>query len=170
MHHSPHLKKVFQDQLKNKEQLRFPFGMHEPEVVDLLIQWFYSAQLEIPNEVSNGEDIVRNHIKLWVLANYLDIPDLENQCIYVMEQVHQHTGIAYTSSLEWLWANTKPGALRSYWVDKCCSTKSGSFAREAENLPKEMLIEILDTIADRKDVRDVLLTYNPTAYMEKYYV
>jgi hypothetical protein len=114
----------------------------------LLVLWLYFKKLEIAQlkddwAENNVKQLADNEILagLWVLAEKLGIPQLQNVTIEAMhELVDAGRGIP-TSSFNYVYNNTSSvSALRRYAVESC-AVRLGP-ANFLANFPHEMLVEI----------------------------
>lgn len=130
------------------------------DAVRQLIDWFYTQKLdmqhlgpegnigkgEVSSELKKAED--ETLVELWVLAQKLLIPRLQNATIEEMQRSRMQAGLPCTSS-EWYniaYKNTEQGsALRRYLAD---TLTTALFTEEklrvrVEKIPKERLIDII---------------------------
>ena len=118
----------------------------------LLVQWLYFKKLEI---AQLKEDWVQNKVtatiennslaELWVLADKLGIPQLQNVTIETMHQIKAKRNLIPTQTAQYIYNNTSPtSALRRYIVELCAiSLSATSFANSPDRFPHEMLIDMV---------------------------
>jgi hypothetical protein len=117
----------------------------------LLVQWLYFKKLEIA-QLKN--DWVKNIVmqatennslaELWVLADKLGIPQLQNVAIETMHQIYSKVLQIPVYTSKYIYNNTSPtSALRRYIVELCAvSLRATSFSESQAQFPHEMLIDI----------------------------
>ena len=91
-------------------------------VVRLLIKWFYSQTVETAQrgnrDLKSNEDLML--VELWVLADKLLIPQLQNQVIIEIEALRIRFRTTCTKSLRYVYENTPVGCpLRKLLVQQC---------------------------------------------------
>ncbi|CZR51160.1 uncharacterized protein PAC_01035 [Phialocephala subalpina] len=85
-------------------------------------------------------------VELWVLAEKLDVKDLQNEVMDILIRVRQACGPLDASTFEYIYDNTEPGSpLRCLLVDEL--TRSGHnptyFAEQGSQFPPEMLLDLV---------------------------
>ncbi|KAH8767174.1 hypothetical protein F5882DRAFT_413414 [Hyaloscypha sp. PMI_1271] len=90
------------------------------EAVRLLIHWFYTQVLDTqqPDERLTGkpkdnEDLTL--IQLWILADKLLIPELQNLVIDRIDDIREVTEVIPTDCLHSVYSNTSAGSPLSRW-------------------------------------------------------
>jgi hypothetical protein len=124
----------------------------------LLVQWLYFKKLEI---VQLKNDWVKNIAtqttennslaELWVLADKLGIPQLQNVAIETMHQIYTKVQLIPTNTAQYIYNNTNPtSALRRYIVELCAiSLSPKSFSNNPDRFPHEMLIDMVTFYSTR---------------------
>jgi hypothetical protein len=114
------------------------------DVFGLFIQWIYSQK--VTNE--EGEPAFQHQLmQLWVLAERLNMPALQNDAIDGIQARRLVMGEEFqTKTFNYIYANTIKGAmLRKYLVDICVPRlNSLKFKVLQQHFPKEMLDEIAE--------------------------
>ncbi|TAQ88742.1 hypothetical protein B7494_g2906 [Chlorociboria aeruginascens] len=107
----------------------------------LLIEWLYSREIATPND-GDVSDI--DLVYLWVLADKLFLPGLQNLAIDAIRQRLDETKSIPSSTFEKLYELTSTESpLRRLAVDQCvCYSVDTTFKRVPSDYPHEMLIDI----------------------------
>jgi hypothetical protein len=82
--------------------------------------------------------------KLWVLADKLLIPSLQNQVIHKIDAIAAHSSEVYTKPMNYVYSNTSANTpLRRLFV-LYCTRELGTeeYSVCADDLPKEMLDDV----------------------------
>lgn len=126
-HHSPVFKAAFEGPWIEGQNQRMDLKETTADVVTLLIRWLYSNELEC--EENRGSTDPSTLISLWLLADRLFIPDLQNEAIvYIAERLAGHNLVS-TSSL--VYDNSLPGSpLRRIMVDHVVRNMAAAWLRE----------------------------------------
>lgn len=121
----------------------------------LLVNWFYTQQLDIEGYGASSPEKRQEDMalcQLWVLADKLLVPQLQNQTIRTMVDLRVKTNIIPTLSLEYIWANTSPGnPLRRLLVHQCATLAPSCYFNYSTRYPQEMLIELAEFHAQFRD-------------------
>jgi hypothetical protein len=148
--YSPVLKVAFSSEYIEGQTQTYRLEDTTEDVVRLLVHWLYTRKLDIHqlDELKDLGDIAKKEekslAKLWVLADDLDIPKLQNDIICLMEELRVHTGWIPTSTIPFVWENTQTTSpLRRYLLDRCTFDLDESWLRwSPSHSPKEMLLEL----------------------------
>ncbi|KAE9381286.1 hypothetical protein N431DRAFT_490688 [Stipitochalara longipes BDJ] len=142
-HYSPVFKAAFNSGFVEGQTQEYRVDEEDEEVIRLLVHWFYTQQLDIlqtpedsqgdKSEVAGKEELCL--AKLWVLADKLIIPQLQNMTLDVLAKLRlkSKAGIA-SKCLEFVCANTsKNSGLRRWFVHRCAfRLESSSFLEHPE--------------------------------------
>ena len=98
----------------------------------------------------------QNLWKLWVLAEKLLIPRLQNQVIDRIEATRDEFNVIYPYSVKYVWENTASDSpLRRLFIRHCAWVVDGSWFRShPEELPHEALIEICSLLREEVKFTD----------------
>lgn len=179
--YSPVLKAAFESRFVEGEKLEYRFDKDfDGNVIRILSQWFYTQKVDVANvrksdsaaspsinpETEPSTDIDLFYlqcdclIKLWVLADQLLIPKLQNMTIDTLEVLSDDQLRLPTPSCKWVYENTaKESPLRNWFVCQFAFRyERNSYFVNADEFPREMLIEMLalrSKIGFDRDERDV---------------
>jgi hypothetical protein len=141
------------------------------DVFGLFVQWIYGQGLA--NRY--GQPSYQHRLMvLWVFAKRLQMPRLQNDSIYMLEERRGLGEAAQKKTLKYVWANTTAGDLiRRYLVDVCHHTVA-EFSQEEiiEFFPIEMLEEIakMDLMKLEKNKGSAEMDVATALRMETYHV
>jgi hypothetical protein len=159
-HYSPVFKAAFNSGFIEGQYQEYRLDVDEEEVVRLLVEWFYTQTLntrqpdeKLDDAATMEEDLIL--AKLWVLADKLLLPQMQNQVLDRVQEIRDAAGRIPTECLHYVYNNTPPGSsLRRWYVYECASWLDRNWlADHTDQLPHEMLIEL--TIFFRSYVNDL---------------
>jgi hypothetical protein len=141
------------------------------DVFCLFVQWMYK------NSLNNkyGQPAYQHRLMaLWVLGNRLQIPSLQNDAIYMLEERRNIDESIQKKTFRYVYANTAPwDPIRRYLVDVCYSIIDDFDQEEIkEFFPIEMLEDIceMDKIKPKKNRVGMDMDVATGLSMEKYHV
>jgi hypothetical protein len=115
-----------------------------PGTFSLLVQWLYTQKLDYDNGSNGvtGPDLVR----LWVLADRLLLPRLQNAAMNLVEVILMTKNIIPIPlhMLSYIYKNTLDDIpLRRFFVDVCASNlRDSHFLEKSNEFPHRMLIDL----------------------------
>lgn len=90
----------------------------------------------------------RSLVELWVLAEKLIIPQLQNHVVEAIENRCKWSSLISIPSLHYVYSNTSKGSpLPRLFVDQCTYLTVGEFAERPNEFPKERLIGLLTAMS-----------------------
>jgi hypothetical protein len=111
-------------------------------VFTLLVQWFYTQKLDgdLGGVSVSGNKLAR----LWILAEKLLIPRLQNLAIKRLEEKRIEYSFIHIGAFQHVWDNTaQDSPLRRLIIHHCVwNLNKNTYRSSIENFPKEMLAEI----------------------------
>jgi len=113
------------------------------EAFSLFVAWLYTQKINI--EVAEDQTFKASALPiLWVLAEKLLIPSLQNLTIDSIEQYRKDKKVILGPSIKYIYSNTSAGSpLRKLLVDQCASSViRTAFSENPQYYPQEMLIEL----------------------------
>jgi hypothetical protein len=124
------------------------------EVFALFSRFIYTLSLE--GDLGDKVNAAPNLCKLWVLAEKLLIPRLQNQVIDRIEATRDEFNVIYPYSVKYVWENTASDSpLRRLFIRHCAWVLDGSWFRShPEELPHEALIEICSLLREEVKFTD----------------
>jgi len=126
----------------------------------LFIHWLYFQQLDILDHVNwEPKDEIDRDLalpRLYILADKLLIPRLQNSIIQIMHQHVQENKLLLINTLEYVYDNTSSGSLlRRFILHLCaCYMPPERYSELSEKVPKEMLFELAAAYATKFQVED----------------
>lgn len=114
-----------------------------------MIEWLYTQDLntqqpekELEEKECKQEDL--SLAKLWVLADKLLLPRLQNQVIEKMEEIRSVLKGIPTSCCVYVYNNTLPGTTLRRWLVHNSATNLDQqwFRANPDHFPKDMLMEM----------------------------
>ncbi|KAH7417490.1 hypothetical protein BKA64DRAFT_636848 [Cadophora sp. MPI-SDFR-AT-0126] len=176
-HYSPVLDAAFKSDFVEGQTQEYRFEDSSVEAVRLLVHWFYTQMLDIidPTELvdEHVEGVIERAlnqdmalIKLWVLAEKLLIPRLQNFVIDEMERCGKIICRVPVQCFKEAYEKTSPGSpLRRFLVDDCgWYLVPEWYSKESNAFPSEMLIDLVTKLADTVESRTMAPGYDMTRY------
>jgi hypothetical protein len=123
------------------------------EVVRLLVHWLYTQDLDLiqlqedfgdwESDLARKEDVCL--VKLWVLADKLLIPQLQNSTLEALEKIQKKFNIVATYCLGYVSINiSKESGLRRWFVQFISSLGAEYFNEDdADEVPHDILLDII---------------------------
>lgn len=155
-HYSPVFNSAFNGDVQEGQAQTYHLEDTSKGAIQLLVQWIYMQKLDLnhfPQETKLGQK-VHCVAEVWVLADKLLIPRLQNAAALEIATQTFKSGKIPTWSLNYVYKNTGQGSpLRSLFIRLCapalCDRQlPGFYTRNADKFPKEMLLELADFLTD----------------------
>ena len=114
------------------------------EAFGLFVAWLYIQKINIRVPEDQTSKLASALPILWVLAEKLLIPSLQNLTIDSIEQYRKDEKVILGPSIKYIYSNTSTGSpLRKLLVDQCASSvMRTAYSENPEIYPQEMLIEL----------------------------
>ncbi|KUJ22800.1 uncharacterized protein LY89DRAFT_728914 [Mollisia scopiformis] len=139
------------------QEYRLDIESIDEDVVALFVHWIYTQKLDLsPVQASGAETLPTSSnkdivlVKLWVLADKLVIPSLQNKVIDEIEETRRSTRKVAVYSLSYVCRNTsRDSPLRRLFLAQCAGhLKTSSFASDPLNYPQDFLIQLVMLLKD----------------------
>jgi hypothetical protein len=119
------------------------------EVFTLLVQWLYTQKLD--GDLGGTSDSGNRLARLWILAEKLLIPRLQNLAIDRLEEKRIEYKLFYTSVLHHVWDSTAHDSplLRLFMHQCVWNLEPNVYLVNINEFPKQMLAEICFLYAER---------------------
>ncbi|CZR51148.1 uncharacterized protein PAC_01023 [Phialocephala subalpina] len=151
-HYSPVFKAAFNSRFTEGETQTYKLEDVGQKTVRLLIHWMYHQELDVGKTTSQTKSLTdKMLIELWVLADKLLIPPLQNSIVQELERQRKRFKATSTSCINYVYEKTAPGSpLRRLFVSWCAWNVARSrFEDRPEHFPKEMLLDLVQLLAQR---------------------
>jgi hypothetical protein len=163
--YSPVLRAAFESDFAEGKTQTYIMKDVSEEVFALLSRWLYTQSLGDKGMTNNLEIAARSInqlMKLWVLADKLLLPRLQNEAIDLIEETRFKYHLDCTSLFNYIWENTAAHTpLRHLFVDySVWNINKLSFRMHLDMFPKEMLGEICLLFADTTTSRGASFSRN----------
>lgn len=174
-HHSPVLKAAFESTFIEGETQTYKIDDVTPATFTLFVQWLYTQNVvhnPITEDVSGA---INQHwhslIHLWVLAEKLMVPRLQNITINAIEKFRKSSLTLPLNEFDYVYENTDTGSpLRRILVEQCIRFLEKDVLKDTEMnkpLPRDMLVDINCAF---RDVYPTVWLDEPTLRMADYHV
>lgn len=131
----------------------------DEEITRLLVHWLYTQQLDVPQLQEDSKDLKAETggkeqlclVRLWVLADKLLIPQLQNMALDALDKVQLKSKRGMASNcLAYVCANTrKDSELRRWFVHRCAfHLDSKAFLKHPDRYPQQILLEVITTLSE----------------------
>jgi len=113
------------------------------------------------------EKAVPSLCRLWILAEKLLMPRLQNLVIDRIDWLRPQESVIHTTMFQYVWDNTmNDSPLRRLFISQCAwNLAAGVFVARIDNFPKEMLAEICSQLKEHFSGQII-----PSRNMADYYV
>ena len=185
--YSPVLRAAFESSFVEGQTQKYNLEDVKPEVFNLFMQWLYGkkftpclskAELDSIRPSANGRNIdipttkklnehIENLVYLWVTADYLQIPVLQNYIVDEIEHTRKEYGLIAYKSFGFLYDEVSPDAcVRKILLEHSVRfLHPHAFMYGGALLPKQML---LDHIVEEKLARLQPLLPDPFSNREEF--
>ncbi|KAH6709027.1 hypothetical protein BKA61DRAFT_579107 [Leptodontidium sp. MPI-SDFR-AT-0119] len=154
-HYPPVLKATFDNDFLEGKSQTYKFPEADEATMSFLVHWFYTQELIVDSLVENkwNNKEMRPHIKLWILADSLLLPRLQNTVVEKIIQVQDTFGKTAVNCLPYIYENTAVGnPLRQLMLHRCaCIMRAEFYTDKPEYYPKEMLLELAVIACDARN-------------------
>lgn len=159
-HYSPVLKAALNsDFIEGQTQT---YTLKEPKETTgrLFVHWLYFQQLLDRDDWEpmgdEDEDLNLTLIQLYMLADKLLIPRLQNAIIKVMHQHARENKLVLVETLGYVYEETEKGSLlRRFILDLCaCYMPPESYSECPDLVPKEMLLELAAAYGTKFEIEE----------------
>ncbi len=166
-YHSPVLDAAFNGNFVEGQTHTYRIEDTSPGAFRLFVQWVYRQELDLfqlkSSDVEEPDDPDQCHVEdmelaeLWVLADKMAVPALQNSVISKIIKIRQETHLVAVNTLHYIYRTTViDSPLRRLMVSEVanCHPKS-LFSIDAENFPHAFLIDLAQhpLVTRRKDVK-----------------
>lgn len=130
-HYSPVLKAAFNSKFVEGQTQAYAFPEYEPEVIRCFIEWIYSQQVSGAYSATDDRHIQFSEAtlvlsKLWVLADSILVPKLQNYVIHELKRVCDSFQRIPTNSLEYIYLMTNSESPLRRWCFQWCVRRTPS--------------------------------------------
>ena len=142
-HYSPVLKAAFNSGFVEGKTQTYNLESTTEDAFVLFSEWIYAQRIEDDGDGSRGVTGA-SLADLWILAEQLLIPRLQNVAIDMTEHLAQTRNKLWLSHLQKVWDNTSTDSpLRRFFIHHCAwSLDKNMFIIHAEAFPREMLLSL----------------------------
>ncbi|KAE9381284.1 hypothetical protein N431DRAFT_392327 [Stipitochalara longipes BDJ] len=150
--YSPVFKAAFNSQFIEGEEQKYRLEDASPRTVRLLIHWMYHQELDVGKILRNDKSkIDQILVELWVLADKLLVPALQNVVIKELERLRNKYKTTSTRCLPYVYEKTGPGSeLRKLFISWCAfNVTSTRFEEKPDHFPHEMLLELAQVLVEK---------------------
>jgi hypothetical protein len=144
-HYSPVLKDFFDNKNVDRRLRKYHLRGTSSNTAQLLLQWIYTQKVDIGKiaERPEGEAKSQSLVFLWVLAENLQIPRLQNAVIRELQALRGRGEPVSTLSLKHVYENfPRANPLRRLLLHQCAGGLSKWYTDNPEQFPKDMLLEL----------------------------
>ena len=141
-YYSPVLDAAFNGGFQEEETKTYRLEDTTAGAFRYFLHWIYGQNLEL-DEKSSISTKAHHLVRLWVLADFLVIPRLQNAVIAKIHEMSEQENVVFVRVLDYVYENTSDDTcpLRRYFVNELAFNYSGGF-KEPELFPSELLLEL----------------------------
>ncbi|CZT42851.1 uncharacterized protein RSE6_02803 [Rhynchosporium secalis] len=170
-HYSPVFKAAFNSSFLEGQTQVYKLPKTSERVVNLLVHWLYTQEVIVDSETkSTASSEMPNYCELWILADRLLIPRLQNAVVAEIIELQDAFGFTALNCLIYVYANTAAKSpLRTMLLHRCmCLNNPEWFSSYPDGFPKEMLLEMAVVCCNPKShallIRQTGIRSNPGQY------
>jgi hypothetical protein len=164
-HYSPVLKTAFNSNFIEGQTQTYRLQETTERAVRLLVPWFYTQKLDtfVPKETKEAVSDERKAessqdaalVELWVLAEKLLIPTLQNMVAREILECSRHAHEIQAGILHYVYEKTGRGSLLRRLIVDMCFRNLGTniYQKYPERFPQEMLIELVTVFSMKIPVK-----------------
>jgi hypothetical protein len=150
-YYSPVLKAPFNSVFIEGQTQEYRLEDSSSAAVNFLVQWLYRQDFTIPEigrqsieDMDKARELARMLAELWVLADKLLVPGLQNGALKGLQKVHEMTNKIHVSTLSYVYENTAFGSpLRRYFAASFAGHLSPKLLQESpEKFPLQMVFDL----------------------------
>ena len=154
-HYSPVFNAAFNSSFTEGQTLTYRLEDTTEGAFRLLVQWLYTQKLDLLqlNDESSDDETYsdstwdennRGLVELWILADRLCIPQLQNFALESINKISDKLLMVPTGIFNYTYEHTTAGCqLRRFLVELCArGLKSWFYSVESESFPRDMLIDL----------------------------
>lgn len=140
-HHSAFFRAAFTGRFREAQNLSLTFTDTSEEVFGIFVQWLYTQTIQDSKAQLPSRELL---FELWILADKILVPALQNQTIEALNELRITTSIIEISDIRHVYQNTASGSpLRRLLVDQCAyHLKPDELLDYSEIFPREFLLDI----------------------------
>ena len=141
-HHWPVFEAAFKSDLVEGQTQTYRLEENQEGTVRLLVLWLYTQTLDTCQHENPDDDVCKVDedlclAELWVLADKLLMPKLQNHTIREIVRLRRESGRSTTVCLNYIYANTSKGSpLRALLEHHCVCMFRGRFATDMPTTQK----------------------------------
>jgi hypothetical protein len=144
-HYSPVFKLAFDNEIMERQTRRYRLANTSANTAQLLVQWIYTQNVGVRKitEKPAGERKSQSLVQLWILAEKLEIPRLQNAVVREFQALRDRGEPVPTLSLKYVYEHfPRTNPLRRLLVHQCAGGLTSWFTEHPEQFTKEMLLEV----------------------------
>jgi hypothetical protein len=163
-HYSPVFKLAFDIGIMERQTRRYRLGNTSANTAQLLVQWLYTQKVDIRKitEKLAGERKSQSLVQLWILAEKLEMPRLQNAVVREFQTMRDRGEPVPTLSLKYVYEHfPRTNPLRRLFIHQCAGGLSSWLTEHSEQFSKEMLLGVtvylskaIQSKMSAKDLRD----------------
>ncbi|KAE8446885.1 hypothetical protein EG329_011516 [Mollisiaceae sp. DMI_Dod_QoI] len=150
---SPVLKAAFESSFVEGQTQTYKLDVSE-DVIRALVRWIYTQDFKSVQITTGKFDQAEamTLVQLWVLADKLLMPKLQNMLIREIDKARKTTKIIPTCCFQYVWENTaEESPLRILFIHECAMhIDSGWNKKLLSTFPHEMLQELIIAMSNSK--------------------
>lgn len=154
-HYSEYFDKALNGPFIEGQSMVVTLKEDNPEAFAVFLDWIYTQKLDANPLIVGSKEPMGYHeamalfVRVWCLADYLQVPGLQNLAMDAVIQWERHCYIVPTGILHLVYSLSPPNApLRQYFVDAITrEMPDEGFHKHAKEFPHDMLLDMLTTFS-----------------------
>lgn len=162
-HYSPFFDAAFNGNFAESQSHEVELYEVKPETFGTFVNWLYTQEIV---SADDEPPTISSLVHLWLLADRLLVPCLQNQAIDCIEYTRQQKGNDRLPSelFPLIYDNTTAeSALRKYAIQVCSALYLAQI-KNTKNYPMQMLVDIINAVRERSTTKDRLIALPMAPY------
>ncbi|PVH71817.1 hypothetical protein DL98DRAFT_577183 [Cadophora sp. DSE1049] len=148
-HYSPYFRAALTGPFIESEDQQVKLEETSPSVFGIFVNWLYTQTLV---NKSSEQPLSSHLFKLWILADKLLIPRLQNDILSMLEAARKSKGLP-SAVFGYVYENTTEESMLRKYIVAMCLSKTETM-KNPDDYPRELLLEIV--VAARRREKDAL--------------
>ncbi|KAH7382021.1 hypothetical protein BKA64DRAFT_218609 [Cadophora sp. MPI-SDFR-AT-0126] len=144
-HYSPYFRAALSGPFIESEDQSINLDETNPTVFGILVNWLYTQTLV---NKSSEQPLSSHLFMLWILADKLLIPRLQNDILSMLESARKTKGLP-SAVFGYVYENTTEESLLRKYIVSMCLAKTEAM-KDPDHYPRELLLEIVAAVRRRE--------------------
>ncbi|KAK0112499.1 hypothetical protein ONS96_001735 [Cadophora gregata f. sp. sojae] len=149
-HYSPYFRAALTGPFIESSDQSVQLEDTSPSIFGIFVNWLYTQTLI---NKSSEQPLSSHLFKLWILADKMLIPRLQNDILSMLEEARKSKGLP-SAVFAYVYENTAEGSVLRRYIVEMCMAKTEAM-KNPDDYPRELLLEIV--VEGRRREREALV-------------